>query len=352
MASPLVFVVPGQLGTLTGGSVYNKRMIDTLRQHYKPVAVCELDNSFPKPTSAALEHAKSTLAALPTDSIVVIDGLALGAIPEIITLEAQRLCIVALVHLPIAKAIGLEKETAIKFAASEHRALSACTAIVVTGRTALDMLLPYGLVPNRITVVEPGTNPASLAIGSYSGELQLLSVATLSPGKGHAILLQALTNLAHHQWHLTCIGNLTRYPATVKQVRSLIHEFELHDRVSLVGELEETELEQYYSKADVFVLPTLLETYGMAVAEALARGLPVISTTTGAIPQLVGNDAGILVPVGDLASLTRALAKMIANEEIRISCSKGARRVRGLLPNWKHSASSFATVLEKLENRE
>ena len=352
MASPLVFVVPGQLGTLTGGSVYNKRMIDTLRQHYKPIDVCELDNSFPKPTPTALDHAKNALAALPTDSIVVIDGLALGAIPEIVTLEASRLCIVALVHLPIAKGIGLEQETAIEFATSEQRALSACTAIVVTGRTALDMLLTYGLTPNRITVVEPGTNPASLAIGSQPGELQLLSVATLSPGKGHAILLQALANLVHHQWHLTCVGNLTRYPATVKQVRSLIHEFKLHDRVSLVGELEETELEQYYSKADVFVLPTLLETYGMAVAEALARGLPVISTTTGAIPQLVGNDAGILVPVGNLALLTRALEKMIANEAIRISFSKGARRVRKVLPNWKHAASSFATVLEKLENRE
>ena len=108
-------------------------------------------------------------------------------------------------------------------------------------------------------------------------------------------------------------------------------------------------LDEYYDRADVFVLATLQETYGMAVAEALARGLPVVSTTTGAIPDLVGADAGLLVPPGNAAALAEALARVIGDEQLRAQLSAGARRVRDRLPDWEHACSEMAAALEQLD---
>jgi glycosyltransferase involved in cell wall biosynthesis len=135
-------------------------------------------------------------------------------------------------------------------------------------------------------------------------------VATLNPGKGHDILFRALAAHKHAPWYLTCAGSLDRHPQTVTQLRARLRTDALEDRVSLVGDVDATTLASCYHGADLFVLATLHETYGMAVAEALARGLPVISTATGAIGELVGDDAGFVVPPGDVGALTTALAKV------------------------------------------
>ena len=102
--------------------------------------------------------------------------------------------------------------------------------------------------------------------------------------------------------------------------------------MSLVGELDASALEDFYDRSDLFVLATLRETYGMAVAEALAHGLPVVSTRTGAIPDLVGSDAGLLVPPGDVQALTDALSRVIGDADLRARLAAGARDVRPTLP--------------------
>ena len=149
-------------------------------------------------------------------------------------------------------------------------------------------------------------------------------MATLNPIKGYEILLEALSAVPLETWHLTCAGSLTRHPATADRVRAAIRRLELDDRVTLVGELDAVKLHECYDRADVFVLATRQETYGMAVAEALARGLPVVSTTTGAIPDLVGADAGLLVPPDDIEALAGALARVIGDDR----CARDSPRVR------------------------
>ena len=348
----VVFIVPGQIDTRTGGYIYDRCMTDGLRQHGWSVEVRELDDSFPYPTPAALQQAAAVLADIREGASVLVDGLALGAMPAVIEREAARLRIVALVHLPLGADIGIDRHVASTLAAAERRALSAAGLVIVTGAATLPLLTEYGVAHDKIAVVEPGTVRAPVARGSGGPTLRLLSVATLNPGKGHEILLEALAAVPDRDWHLTCAGSVTRHPATVERVRATLHRLELEEHVSLVGELDDARLCDQYDKADVFVLATLQETYGMAVAEALAHGLPVVSTMTGAIPDLVGDDAGLLAPPGNVGALAAALARIAADTSLRTRLTAGARRVRARLPSWEQASGTMAAALSQLDAHE
>jgi glycosyltransferase involved in cell wall biosynthesis len=346
---PLVMVVPGRLETPTGGYVYDRRMAQGLSRRGWAVEVRELDESFPHPTPAALEHAARVLGDLPHGTVVLVDGLALGAMPAVIEQAAARVRIAAIVHLPLGADVSNDPATAARLEAFERRALGAAALVVVTGRSTLALLAGYGIADDKMVVVEPGTARAPLARGSGGTPVRLLSIATLNPNKGHETLMAALAAVPHPDWHLTCVGSLTRHPATAEGVRVAIQAHGLEDRVALVGEREPEALDEYYDRADVFVMATLQETYGMVVSEALARGLPVVSTTTGAIPKLVGADAGLLVPPGNTEALAGALAQVIGDERLRARLAEGARRVRDRLPDWEHACDNMAAALERLD---
>ena len=347
MAS-VVLVAPGPLEARTGGYFYDRRIVEGLRHLGWQVDVLELDSTFPHPTPYALEHAKRTLAGVCAGTITIVDSLALGAMPEIISGEASRLPVVALVHLPLAAAIGLDPEEVARFEDGERRALAAATLVVVTGRAALPLIARYAVAPNRVVVVEPGTDRAPLAHGSGTSPLELLTVATLNRGKGHEMLLEALSAVSDSAWRLTCAGSLTRDPATAARVRTTAARLRLEDRVSFAGDLDSGALAACYDRADVAVLATQQETYGMAVAEALAHGLPVVATITGAIPDLVGDDAGLLVPVGDATALTTALARVLGDSSLRARLADGARRRRDRLPTWDDAARRMSAALDRI----
>jgi glycosyltransferase involved in cell wall biosynthesis len=343
--APVVLVAPGPLEARTGGYIYDRRIVEGLRHLGWQVDVLELDSTFPHPTPDALEHANRALAAVRAGTITIVDSLALGAMPEIVTREASRLPVVALVHLPLAAAIGLDREDAVRFEDGERRALAAAALVVVTGTAALPLIATYDVDASRVVIVEPGTDRAPLAHGSRTSPLELLTVATLNPGKGHEILLEALSAVRDEAWRLTCAGSLTRDPATATRVRTITARLQLENRVSFVGDLDRRALAACYDRADVAVLATQQETYGMAVAEALAHGLPVVATMTGAIPDLVGDDAGLLVPVGDTRALTTALARMLRDSTLRARLAEGARRRRDRLPTWDAAARVMSTAL-------
>jgi glycosyltransferase involved in cell wall biosynthesis len=345
---PVVLVVPGHLGQRTGGYLYDRRIVEGLRRVGWAVDVLELDASFPYPTPAALDQAADALAAVPAGTIAIVDSLAIGAMPDLITRHASRLRIVALVHLPLAAACGLDFESVARFDEGDRRALRAAALVIVTGRAALPLIEKHGLARERVVVVEPGTDRAPLARGSSGHPVELLSVATLNPGKGHEALLEALSAVPHRDWRLTCAGSLTRHAETTDRVRATMARLGLEDRVSLAGDLDGPALEARYDASDVFVIATRQETYGMAVAEAVAHGLPVVATTTGAIPELVGNEAGLLVPVGDTAALVEALSRVLGDADLRARLAQGARRMRDRLPTWDEASGRFAAALQPL----
>jgi glycosyltransferase involved in cell wall biosynthesis len=348
MKKAAVFVVPGNINSRTGGYIYDRRIVEGLRARDWSVDVQPLDETFPRPTASAVAQAEQVFASLEAGTVVVVDSLALGAIPEILERHRSRLRIVALMHLPLAADMGIDEAMAAQCAVSERRALGSAALVIVTGRATLPMISGYDVPSNRVVVIEPGTEPVPLATGSGTTKVELLSVGTLNPGKGYEELINALTAVPSRDWHLTCAGSLTRHPPTVARIRALVEERQFEDHVSLVGELGAEQIEEHYASADVFVLATFRETYGMAVAEALAHGLPVVSTSTGAIPALVGAEAGLLVSPGDVQGLSAALSRVIGDAECRARLAEGARRVRPSLPRWDQAVDKFASALESI----
>jgi glycosyltransferase involved in cell wall biosynthesis len=347
-ARSLQFLIPGDLESPTGGYGYDRRIIEGLGQLGWRVDVVALDGSFPLPGAAALEQADAALSRVADGGLVMVDGLALGAMPEVVARHAGRVRLVALVHHPLAAETGLPAEIAARLEQSERAALRGARHVIVTSEATAAALAPYDVERSRITVVVPGTDEVPLARGGADGITRLLCVATVSPRKGHDLLVGALAALAPLPWKLTCVGSLTMNADTVGALRAQIAWAGLGDRVALVGALTGEALEAAFQAADLFVLPTRHEGYGMVVAEALARGLPVISTRTGAIPDLVGSEAGLIVPTDDGAALQDALARVLRAPALLASLRDGARKVRNQLPRWPDSCALMARVLQQV----
>ncbi len=345
-ARSLEFVIPGDLQTATGGYAYDRRIIAGLRALGWRVRVHTLDEGFPQPSAAALDQAHRVFADLPEQALVLVDGLAAGAMPQVLHAHAARLRILGLVHHPLAAESGLAPEIAQQLAASEQRALQAIRHVLVTSRATKLALLGFGVDPDKVAVVEPGTDAAPAARGSRREVLQLLCVGTLIPRKGHDLLLDALGPLAASRWHLTCVGSLARSPQTVARLRAQMQRLGLQQQVTLAGEVEAATLARLYAEADLFVLATRFEGYGMAVAEALAYGLPVISTRVGAIPELLGTQAGLVVAPGDAQLLQGALQRVLDEPALLKSLARGAAAVRGTLRGWQHTCEQLSCVLE------
>ena len=345
MTRILTVVVPGDIQTRTGGYEYDRRMIDALRHRGWTVAVRELDAGFPHPSEPARQQAGAVLRAEQDDALVLIDGLALGALPEEAEAEGARLRIVALVHHPLALETGLDTDSAARLFESERRALGAARLVIVTSGATARRVEGYGVSADRVRVVSPGTEAADLGHGSGGKSVHLLSVGSLVPRKGYALLLQALASMRDLPWQLTLAGSRERSPATAAALVVQARELGLESRVAFTGELSERALAAQYAAADVFVLPTLYEGYGMVVAEAVARGLPVVATDTGGIADMLGGDAGIVCPPGDGQALSMALRRVIGDPSARAALAAGARRVRARLPSWADQAALMETAL-------
>ncbi|MBA3624250.1 MAG: glycosyltransferase family 4 protein, partial [Methylibium sp.] len=281
------FVVPGDWHTATGGYAYDRRIAEGLRGLGWTVEPCLLDESFPQPTDDALLQAEAALAALADGALVIADGLAFGAMPALAERHARRLRWIALVHHPLAFETGLEEARRRALFESERRSLATARAVIATSAATARALAGFDVPAARVHVVEPGTDPAPLARGSGKAATTLLCVATLTPRKGHAVLIEALAGLKDRSWTLVCAGSTTRDPATTAALRRDIAGAGLGERVQLLGEVDPARLDALYDGADLFVLPSHYEGYGMVLAEALARGLPVLATTAGAMADTV-----------------------------------------------------------------
>ncbi|MDS4019153.1 MAG: glycosyltransferase family 4 protein [Candidatus Competibacter sp.] len=346
------FLIPGDPETRTGGYLYDRRIMAGLTALGWRVELHRLDAAFPLPTPAALREADAVLAALPERALAVIDGLALGAMPEVAAAHRDRLRSIALVHHPLALETGLRPAVSRQLYASEREALRHVRHVIATSPSTVRALADYDVPPERCTVVPPGTEPAALAAGSGRGEQWVLfCAASLTPRKGHVVLFRALARLRHLSWRLECAGSDTLDPASAALSRGSIEELGLMDRIELLGELDADALAARYQQADLFVLPSWYEGYGMVLAEALARGLPIVSTTAGAIPDTVPADAGLLVPPGDEAALAEALARVMTEPELRQRLAAGARAARRTLPDWPRVCGQFAATLAAVPAR-
>jgi glycosyltransferase involved in cell wall biosynthesis len=342
-------VVPGRLDQLTGGFLYDARMVAGLRGLGWEVEVHEVPGSFPDADEVASAGLSAALAALPDDARVVIDGLAMGGLPGPVLAHAERLRILALIHHPLADETGLSPEEKRRFATSERAALAACRGVVATSPFTAGRLEEYGVPERAIRAVPPGTEAAPLAEGPDPGASpRLICVGTVTPRKGHDVLVAALERVRHLSWTCVCVGSLDRDRGYAERVLEQVAEADLTARIELVGERSAAELDELYHGASIFVLASHYEGYGMALAQALARGLPVVSTTGGAIPFTAPADASVLVEPGDDIALAQALGSLIEEPSRRAALAAAARRHSAELPSWEESVSAFAAAVEEL----
>lgn len=343
------FVVPGALDQRTGGYLYDARMVAEMRAAGRDVVVHELDGAFPAGDEVARRSMDTALERVGDDELVVVDGLAAGGLPEELDRHARRVRLVGLVHHPLADETGLSETEAARLAAFERAALAVCRGVVVTSGFTAQRLGAYGVAARRIGVAVPGTRPAPPTSGPEAGEPpQLLCVGSLTPRKGHVVLVEALAEVAELEWNCAFAGSETLDPAHARKVRRAVGDHGLEGRVSFLGELDEASLDRAYAGASLFVLASHYEGYGMALTEAIARGLPVLSTTGGAIPYTVPAEAGVLVEPGDVGALARALRGLLVDPDGTLAkLSDGALRAAADLPDWPAAGATFLSAVEK-----
>ncbi|MEU1315788.1 glycosyltransferase family 4 protein [Streptomyces tibetensis] len=350
------FVLPGGIEDPTapsGGNAYDRRVCLDLPGFGWQVTKHAVAGDWPRPGADARTELARALAALPDGSVVLLDGLVACGVPEIVVPEVERLRMAVLVHLPLGDETGLDAAVAAELDAKERTVLRAVPAVIATSDWAVRRLVSHhGLLPERVHVAAPGADIAPLAPGT-DGVSRLLCVAAVTPRKGQHRLVEALAAVGDLPWSCVCVGSLTQEPEYVDHLRSLIGKHGLEDRLELAGPKSGPALDASYATADLMVLTSYAETYGMAVTEALARGIPVLATDVGGLPEAIGRAPdggvpGILVPPENPAAIAAELRGWFGEADVRRRLKAAARSRRAALDGWATTAQSLAAVLRRL----
>lgn len=340
----LVFANSLDYARLTGGFVYATRLMRELGGRGWDVTALDLPAGFPRPDAAARAQTAELLAALPTDTLVLADQICFSPMAETLAHEAARLRLVMIFHHPIAMEEGLSPDERARFAEAEREALATCRLVIASSHTtAATLSTEYGVPEARIVVGMPGMERPAVVEPSSTGVPRLLSVGAVIPRKGYHVLIEALAGLTHVPWALSIVGDLDRAPDYVDSLASMIRDAGLDGRVRLQGGLSEADLEARWKSAQVFVAASLHEGYGMAVAEAIARGVPVVTTGAGAVEGWLDPSAALIVPERSPDALRDALTRVLAEPALRAELREAALRAASRFPSW----SDAATVVDQ-----
>lgn len=343
------FVIPGNINTLTGGYGYDRRLLAGLQARGVDITHVALPPGFPAPDAHARAVTASLLSSLPDSSVVLVDGLAYGVLDAELAPHAARLRFIALCHHPLALETGLTAADSERLHAQELCALANARAIVVTSAGTAQLLCEqFGQHNERITVALPGTDRHGFAACTGTPPL-LLTVATLTRRKAHDLLIAALSALRDMPWQARFVGGGEFDPAWAAHLQALVVQHGLQQRIAFVGALQD--LREEYRQADLFVLPSLFEGYGMVFAEALAAGLPIVAARAGAVPGVVPATAGLLVEPGSVEALQLALRRLLTDIGLRQQFQQGARNAAATLPSWEAAAHTVHEVINKVSEQ-
>jgi glycosyltransferase involved in cell wall biosynthesis len=335
----------------SGGNTYDRRICAGLAASGWAVHEHAVPGPWPRPDAAALAALAGVLAKIPDGAVVLLDGLVASTVPELLVPQSGRLCLVVLVHMPLGG--GFPGGDAVHARALEGPVLASAGAVIATSRWTRQWLLDtYALPPERVHVAEPGVDPAELAEGTPEGG-ELLCVGAYTQDKGYDVLLASLAIVRDRPWHCVCVGTTAGDASFVDHLGSAAATAGVDDRVRFTGPLAGADLDRAYSSADVLVLASRAETYGMVVTEALARGLPVITTAVGGLPEALGEVAdgsrpGLLVPPGDPWRFAVALRFWLTDAEVRERLRLAARERRAGLLRWSDTTDRISRVLTRV----
>lgn len=344
-ASPIRvgFVVPGDITKQTGGYRYDREMMNQLQQMGFEVVHLSLADSFPFPSVQDQRDAAMALGELDVD-MVVIDGLAYGVLDEK-TLKAIDVPIIALVHHPLAFEGGLTEKLRAWLFESERMNLALAHHVVVTSNHTRSLLTVEYQVPEQtISVAAPGFAKNTLS-SQLSTPPLILSVGIQVRRKGHDVFIRALAEIANLEWQAVIAGAALD-PDYSEELQEIIQHLKLNDRVQLLGELDFYELQELYPRASIFALATRYEGYGMVFGEAMVHSLPIITTTTGAVPETVAGAGAILVDPDNPAAFAAELRRVLTDAQLRASLAVASASAGSRLPSWEQSAAILAGVIK------
>ena len=342
-----VFAIPGDITLPTGGYGYDRRVLAGLAAEGVRARHLVLPGTFPRPSAADLAETERLLSAVPSGTPLLVDGLALGVIPPDLIDRVGR-PLVALVHHPLGLEAGLSAAEAGTLKSSERAVLTRAQHVIVTSpMTGKILAQDFRVTAARITVAEPGTDPAarSHAVGQPS---TLLAVGSIIPRKGYDVLVNALARLGHDDWHLTIAGADDRAPDTAEALRAQITNSKFAHQIMLTGGVDAATLDRLYAQAQIFIMPSLFEGYGMVLAEAMARGLPIVCTTGGAAAETVPDAAAIKVVPGDHLALAAAIDRVLADPALCHRMADASWAAGQHLPRWTDTAAIIAGVLKRV----
>jgi glycosyltransferase involved in cell wall biosynthesis len=352
---PITFLVDGALDQPTGGYLYDRIVIDGLRERGASVQIESL--TVGGPFTTALENGRVALrrAREPRYGLVIVDELChpRTALASLIHRVRPRARLVALVHhLGASERSGPSARARL---ALERLLLDAASRVIVTSETTLRAVAAAGVDPTRIHAVLPGCDRlgerCEPPLPAVDGRVRLLFLGSLTPRKGVLALVRAMAAVSSRAT-LTLVGPADRDLAYAAAVRAAIAGSPARDRIRVTGTLPDAGVAAALASHDLFVLPSLHEGFGIAIAEALAHGLGVIATTAGAIPEVVrdGREA-ILVPPGDERALAAALARAVDDAVLRAAMQAAAIVRARALPRWKDTQREFAEALRSAAER-
>jgi glycosyltransferase involved in cell wall biosynthesis len=339
----------GDTGRKTGGYLYNRHVICGLRKRGFEIEEVGAGGASPEEQRKAAPRFGSTFDPSRFDAIVV-DALARIVIaPHLDSWLASR-PVVALVHeLPSVVGGGSWPETLTGERNYEEPLLRADRLVAVSehGRKSL---LGRGAAPGRIHVVPPGFDGIPVGDESHvarGGPVRALCVAQWIERKGILTLVEAWMLRERKDAVLELIGETDADPDYALLVRDAI---EAAPRGSIIvsGCVDDAALGASYATADLFVLPSRYEGYGIVYAEALAFGLPIIACDAGPVPELVGREAAVLVRPNDKEALSAALDLLLGDSALRVRMSAAASRRASRLPRWEHTVAGFEQVLRSV----
>jgi glycosyltransferase involved in cell wall biosynthesis len=334
----------------SGGTIYDRRVIEALREDGWWVEVLQWPSTFPFPNEDDRLEVAASLASVPDNALVLIDGLALGTLPGLARREKDRLRLAALVHHPLALETGLSPMMSATFAAEEQDALTSVRAVIVTSETTATIVEgAFGVPREIIAVARPGVDKPNAPRGERRpGPVRIFVMGSITPRKAHHVLIEALARIEDLDWSCVIAGSLEREPEVAEALIGQIAMLGLGERVTLVGEVDAERAAALYSHADIFALASVYEGYGMVFAEAQAHGLPIVATTGGAIPEAVGEGAGLLVPPDDAPAFAEALRVLVADPVRRAALAAGSKAAGAALPDWNQTAAQIAKALDGL----
>jgi glycosyltransferase involved in cell wall biosynthesis len=348
----LHFLIPGDINTLTGGYVYDKIIINGLRNLGYGITVHQLGGDFPFPSAENLEHCKRILDSIPNRELVFIDSLAFGPMHMLLKDYQGKNPILPIIHLPLSQNPNYNEESKKLLAEQERRAFDYANSVVAVSWFTKQLIVGYGVNPDNVWVITPGVFRVPRKTEYPGLPENILCVGSFLPGKGQLVLVHALADMQQYAWSLSMYGIPEFDTDYVQSIKKTIDEAGLAKRVLMHKQVSGDELNAAYLRTDLFILPSLFENFSMALNDALIHGIPVITTTAGGIPFSVPKSMGLFISPGSQGELKQAIKELLTNSSLYKHLYRSASQYYKTANTWENSIHRFHSLILDVVNED